>query len=115
MESSCIFCKIAAGEIPAQKVYEDDTVLAFEDIHPCAPVHVLVIPKQHVASVMELNVQNEQMLPALFAAIRRVAEIKGIAQSGFRVVSNVGKDGGQSVEHLHFHVLGGRSFGESFG
>ena len=113
--NDCIFCKIAAGEIPCKKVYEDETVLAFDDINPCAPVHVLVIPKQHIASVLALNPENDAVLPTVFAVIRRVAEIKGVAQSGFRVVSNVGRDGGQSVQHLHFHVLGGRAYGESFG
>ncbi|MDR1821004.1 MAG: histidine triad nucleotide-binding protein [Oscillospiraceae bacterium] len=109
--SDCIFCKIAAGEIPADKVYEDDKVLAFRDNHPRAPTHVLVIPKKHIASLNEASGDNIPDIAAAVAAIPQVAKADGVAESGYRVISNCGEDGGQTVFHLHFHVLGGRSFG----
>ena len=111
---NCIFCKIAAGEIPSQKVYEDDTVLAFKDIAPAAPVHVLVIPKKHVESVAALTNEDNELIAHIFEVIRIVAKEQGL-ENGFRLVSNVGEDGGQTVKHLHFHILGKKSFGESFG
>lgn len=111
---NCIFCKIAAGEIPSQKVYEDDTVLAFKDIAPAAPVHVLVIPKKHEESVAALTNEDNELIAHLFEVIRIVAKEQGL-ENGFRLVSNVGEDGGQTVKHLHFHILGKKSFGESFG
>lgn len=111
MATDCIFCKIVAGEIPATKVYEDDQVVAFNDINPNAPVHVLVIPRKHLASVNDLSAEDSAMLGKLFAAVQHVAEEKGIAESGYRVITNTGKDSGQVVHHLHFHVLGGRPLG----
>lgn len=111
MPADCIFCKIVAGEIPSTKVYEDDQVLAFNDINPVAPVHVLVIPKKHLASVNDLTAQDSTMLGHLFAACQHVAREKGIAETGYRVVTNAGKDSGQVVFHLHFHVIGGKSLG----
>jgi len=111
VSTDCIFCKIAAGEIPATKVYEDDQVVAFEDIQPVAPVHVLVIPRKHLASVNDLHAGDSALLGALFAAIQRVAQEKGVAESGYRVITNAGKDSGQAVFHLHFHVIGGRKLG----
>ncbi|MNK42862.1 HIT-like protein [compost metagenome] len=106
--SDCLFCRIIRGEIPAQLIYEDEHAVAFRDINPQAPVHVLVIPRQHIPSIAHLegDVCNQQM-----AAIRRVAEQEGIAESGFRVVTNHGPDAQQSVFHLHWHVLGGRALG----
>lgn len=104
---NCLFCRIIGGEIPSTKVYEDDKCFAFEDINPQAGVHVLVIPKEHVTSVEEAGMLLPGTLDALFRAIREVARIKGISESGYRVVSNVGEHGAQSVQHLHFHVLGG--------
>ena len=101
----CIFCKIAAGEIPSTKVYEDDTVVAFNDLDPQAPVHVLIIPKEHIASAAEINESNS----AVVAHIFEVAE-KGL-KDGFRIVNNCGDSAGQSVKHLHFHLMGGRDFG----
>jgi len=104
----CIFCKIANGEIPAKKVYEDEHVLAFHDISPIAPVHVLTIPKKHIASALEVGNGDGELLARLHHAIREVAKSTGIAESGFRIISNVGPDGQQTVPHLHFHVIGGR-------
>lgn len=104
----CLFCKIAAGEIPSKKIYEDDRVLAFYDIDPKAPTHFLVIPKEHIGSAMELDEKNAEIVAHCFLVIRKLAsELK--LDKGFRVVNNCGEDGGQTVGHLHFHVLGGRS------
>ena len=108
---NCIFCKIAAGEIPSTKVYEDDQVLAFRDLEPQAPVHILIIPKKHYASILDIPCDATSPLPAMAAAAQKIAQEQGIAQSGFRLVINTGKDGGQSVQHLHMHLLGGREFG----
>lgn len=101
----CIFCKIAAGEIPATVVYEDERVLAFEDLNPQMPVHVLIIPKEHYANIGD-GVPDE-LLGYVFNTVKKVAEIKGIADSGYRVIVNTGSDAQQSVHHLHVHVLGG--------
>lgn len=108
----CIFCKIIAGEIPCTKVYEDEHVLAFKDIHPAAPVHVLVVPKTHVESIHALTPETLPLVMPVHAAIREVAEITGIAQDGYRVIANCGSGAGQTVPHLHYHVLGGRALGE---
>lgn len=105
---NCLFCKIIAGEIPSGKVYEDEDVFAFRDIQPQAPVHVLVVPKRHIASLAACDEAEDRLLAACLRACKKVAETEGIAQSGYRVISNIGKDGCQSVKHLHFHVLGGR-------
>ena len=106
--SDCIFCKIIAGEIPCTKVYESDTVLAFEDINPIAPVHVLVVPKRHVVQADECDVADREMLGDMMLAAGEVARIKGITETGYRLVANNGREGGQEVLHLHMHVLGGR-------
>ena len=111
MPADCLFCKIVAGEIPSTKVYEDDQVLAFNDIYPVAPVHVLVIPKKHLASVNDLSAEDSAMLGHVFAAAQHVAREKGIAESGYRLVTNTGKDSGQVVFHLHYHLIGGKSLG----
>ena len=103
----CIFCKIVAGEIPSTKVYEDETVLAFRDIAPQAPTHILVIPKAHIASVAEINADNSGVVSHIFEVIAKVAEAEGLTD-GYRVVSNCGDHAGQTVHHLHFHILGGR-------
>lgn len=108
----CLFCKIARGEIPSAKVYEDEYVFAFRDIHPQAPVHVLLIPKQHVANLLEGVELHDDMMVHLMEAIAAVAKQEGIDQSGFRVITNCGKDGAQSVKHLHFHLLGGKQLSE---
>ena len=108
--SDCLFCKIIAGEIPSQRVYEDDHIFAFRDIMPQAPVHILIVPREHVASVTELTAENSHLVAKCYEAIVKVAESEGLAD-GFRVITNSGKDGGQTVFHLHFHLLGGRPLG----
>ena len=105
----CLFCKIADGRIPSRKAYEDDEVLAFYDIDPQAPVHVLVIPKRHIHSADALTEADAKTLMAMFAAAKRVAHELGVAESGYRLVTNIGEAAGQSVPHLHLHLLGGRS------
>ncbi len=104
--SGCLFCSIIAGDIPSEKVYEDDTVYAFRDISPQAPVHVLVIPKEHIGSAAQVNKNNSALVAACFEAIAHIAET--LDTGDFRVVSNCGQRAGQSVSHLHFHVLAGR-------
>lgn len=104
----CIFCKIVGGEIPSNKLYEDDLCLAFYDIAPKAPVHFLVIPKKHITSLDAIE-GEEMIVGHVMAVAAALARQEGIAQGGYRVVTNIGQDGGQTVDHLHFHVLGGRS------
>lgn len=106
----CIFCKIAAGEIPSTKVYEDDTIVAFNDLDPQAPVHVLIIPKEHIASAAEINESNSAVVAHIFEVAAKIAAEKGL-KDGFRIVNNCGDSAGQSVKHLHFHLMGGRDFG----
>ena len=106
--SDCLFCKIAQGQIPSNKLFEDDKILAFYDIEPQAPVHFLVIPKAHVESAAALTEQDGEILAHVFATIARLCKELG-CENGYRVVTNVGQDGGQSVKHLHFHVLAKRS------
>ena len=103
----CIFCKIAAGEIPSTKVYEDEKILAFRDIAPMAPTHILVIPKAHIGSVAEITAQNAELVAHIFTIIPQIAKEEGL-ENGYRVVSNCGEDAGQTVHHLHFHILGGK-------
>ena len=110
----CIFCKIVAGKIPCTKVYEDETTLAFNDISPKAPIHVVVIPKKHVSNIMEAA-KDKELLAAAANAVGEVAKVLDIDKNGFRTVANTGHDGGQSVDHFHFHVLAGKAFGENFG
>lgn len=107
----CIFCKIVKGEIPSEKVYEDDNVLAFKDINPAAPIHVLVIPKKHIENVLKIEDGDTEILANIFNGIKKVAKILGIEDDGFRVISNCGKDAGQEVMHLHFHMLAGGKLG----
>lgn len=106
--SDCLFCKIVRGEIPSTKVYEDDKILAFRDIAPQAPVHILVIPKTHIGSVSEVNAGNSGVVAHIFEVIPAIAAAEGLA-NGYRVVSNCGADAGQTVHHLHFHILGGKT------
>ena len=108
--ADCIFCKIIAGDIPSQRVYEDESVFAFRDISPQAPVHILIVPKEHVASTAELTESNSHLVAKCFEAIAKIAGSEGL-DSGFRVITNSGPDGGQTVFHLHFHLLGGRALG----
>jgi histidine triad (HIT) family protein len=105
--ADCLFCKIAAGEILADRVFEDDAVIVFHDINPKAPTHVLAIPRRHLASAADLTDADGDLLAALFGAMRRVAKDGGL--DDYRIISNVGAESGQSVFHLHFHLLGGRS------
>mgnify|MGYP000254160318 FL=1 len=103
----CLFCKIINGEIPSKKLYEDEKILAFYDISPIAPVHFLVIPKQHIASVDAIDADNSAIVAHIFQKLGELAKLAGI-ENGYRVISNCGADAGQTVQHLHFHVLGGK-------
>lgn len=107
----CLFCKIIKGEIPSTKVYEDDKVLAFKDINPAAPIHVLVIPKKHIENVLEIDEENKEIASDIFLAINKIARQLGIDKDGFRIINNCGKDAGQEVMHLHFHILAGGKMG----
>ena len=109
--ADCLFCKIIAGEIPSNKVYEDEYVYAFRDINPQAPVHILVIPKEHIASVGEITPENSVCAAKCMEAVAVIAKQEKL-NSGFRVISNCGEDAGQTVHHLHFHILAGKSMGE---
>lgn len=104
---NCLFCKIIAGDIPSTKVYEDEKILAFRDIAPMAPTHILVIPKVHIPSVDGVNAENSAVVAHIFEAIPKIAAAEGLT-NGYRVVSNCGADAGQTVPHLHFHILGGK-------
>ena len=104
---NCLFCKIVAGDIPSTRVYEDETVLAFRDIAPQAPTHILVIPKAHIGSVAEITAENSAVVAHIFEIIPQIAKAEGL-EKGYRVVSNCGDDAGQTVHHLHFHILGGK-------
>ena len=110
----CIFCKIVNGEIPSNKAYEDDKVLAFYDLEPQAPVHILVVPKEHVASVDEISAENSILVSKIFEAIPEIAKAEGLT-GGYRVITNCGDDACQSVKHLHFHILGGAQLVEKMG
>ena len=109
--NDCLFCRIASGEIPADIVAQDDQVVAFRDIAPKAPTHVLLIPRSHIASAADLTEEHAELLGRLFATAARVAREAGVTERGFRLVTNSGAGAGQSVDHLHFHLLGGRSLG----
>lgn len=111
----CVFCKIAAGEIPSTKVYEDEKVLAFKDINPLAPVHILVIPKTHIESAAAITSENSAVVSYIFEVIAKIVKEQGIDKDGFRVVTNCGENGCQSVKHLHFHILGGRKLDATMG
>ena len=108
---NCIFCKIINGEIPSSKVYEDEYCLAFKDLNPAAPVHVLVVPKTHIESLDHVNQENIDIVSKVVLAIPAVAKAAGV-QNGYRVITNIGEDGGQTVKHLHFHILGGKKLTE---
>lgn len=109
--STCIFCKIVDGTIPAKIIYQDQYAIAFEDVKPQAPVHILVIPKRHFASIQEAGEQERELLGHLLLTCTRIAADKGLPDAGYRLVTNTGRDGGQSVFHLHWHLLGGRPMG----
>ena len=108
---NCIFCKIINKEIPSSIVYEDDKIIAFWDVNPLAPVHILVIPKKHIASLVELSEEDEALVGKIYTVINKIAKQEGIDKDGFRVVVNCGENGGQEVKHLHFHILGGKKLG----
>ncbi len=108
---NCLFCKIANGEIPSKKAYEDDTVFAFYDIEPQAPVHVLIVPKKHYSSVMDVEAADASLFSHMIGVAQKLANELGVSKDGFRLVINTGENGGQSVPHLHIHLLGGRKFG----
>ncbi len=109
--SDCIFCKIANGEIPTKYVYQDDKVAAFNDLNPQAPVHILIVPKQHISSALELNDENSDVVGHIFKVASKIARDMGFDEKGFRLVNNCGEDGGQTVNHMHFHLLAGRNLG----
>lgn len=107
----CLFCKIIDGQIPSTKVYEDEMVYAFLDIEPQAPTHIIIIPKQHIASANELTSENSAVVGRIFEVAAKLAKEHGFAEKGYRIINNCGEDGGQTVGHLHFHVLAGRNLG----
>jgi histidine triad (HIT) family protein len=109
-DPTCLFCRIVAGEIPSDRVHDDDLVIAFRDINPRAPTHILVIPRRHIPSALDLTEADGPMLGRVFAVAAELARSLGIADAGYRLVSNVGRWGGQSVDHLHIHLMGGRAF-----
>jgi histidine triad (HIT) family protein len=110
MRNDCLFCGIADGDIPSDQLHADDLVVAFRDIAPRAPVHVLVIPREHIASAAQLMEGDGPLLGRMFAVAAEVARREGVAEGGYRVTTNIGTDGGQTVRHLHLHVMGGRAF-----
>ena len=107
----CLFCKIIAGEIPSSKVYEDQNIYAFNDINPQAPVHILIVPKEHIESANEINNCNSEYVKYIFEAIPKIATNAGLS-NGYRIITNIGDDGCQSVKHMHFHLLGGKKLSE---
>jgi histidine triad (HIT) family protein len=110
MATDCLFCRIVAGEIPSTKVHDDDQIIAIRDIAPRAPTHILLIPRRHIASALDLTEADSPLVGHMFAVAADLARSEGIAEAGYRLVSNVGRWGGQSVDHLHVHLMGGRAF-----
>lgn len=110
---SCIFCKIANKEIPSDCVYETENIIAFRDLNPQAPVHILIVPKIHIVSMNDINSENSAVVSEIFETVNKIAEQEDIKDSGYRVISNCGEDGCQSVQHLHFHLVGGRKLSET--
>jgi histidine triad (HIT) family protein len=111
----CIFCKIVAGEIPSDSVYQDEEIIAFRDINPQAPVHIVIIPRKHIASLSRLSQSDSALVGRMVAVANKLAEDEGIAEKGYRVVINCGKEGGQLVPHLHMHLVGGRQLSDQVG
>ncbi|MHA6483723.1 histidine triad nucleotide-binding protein [Paenibacillus sp. strain BS8-2] len=107
----CIFCKIIEGSIPSKKVFENDRVLAFQDIQPAAPVHILIIPKKHIPTMNDIAPEDSELIGELFATAKQIAKEQGIDEAGYRLINNVNSDGGQVVYHLHIHLLGGKKLG----
>jgi histidine triad (HIT) family protein len=113
--TDCIFCKIVEGSLPSKKVYESETVVAFWDIQPSAPVHILIIPKKHIPTMNDVTDEDADRMTEILSAARTIAKEHGIAESGYRLVNNCNPDGGQIVYHLHFHLLGGEKLGDAAG
>ena len=113
--SDCIFCRIADGKMKSDILYQDEAVVAFPDINPLAPVHILVVPREHIASLAEMSAEDAALIGGMAKAANQLAKSKGIAESGYRLVINCGKEGGQGVGHLHMHLLGGRQLGSKLG
>ena len=109
--NDCIFCKIVNGQIPSTKVYEDESVIAFKDLNPQAPIHILVVPKKHYNNVLDVE-ENDNIISKIYYAINKIAKQEGFEQEGFRVINNCGKNAGQSVMHMHFHIIAGKKLGE---
>ena len=107
----CIFCKIINKEIPANVVYEDNEIIAFKDINPVAPIHILVVPKKHIKEITDLTEEDENVIGRIYTVINKIAKDNNIDEKGFRVIINCGEDGGQVVKHIHFHLLGGKKLG----
>ncbi len=110
---NCIFCKIGKKEIPSTIVYENESIIAFKDLNPQAPIHILVVPKNHISSINDITQENSSIISEIFLSINEIVEKEGIKESGYRVISNCGNDGCQSVQHLHFHILGGKKLSET--
>lgn len=109
--SDCIFCKIVSGEIPSTKVYEDKDVIAFKDLNPQAPIHILVVPKKHYANVLDVE-ENDNIIAKIYNAINKIAKQENFEEDGFRVINNCGENAGQTVMHMHFHIIAGKKLGE---
>lgn len=110
--ADCVFCKIIKREIPSDIVYEDDRVIAFKDVNPAAPIHILVVPKKHIENLLQVSEDDGDIISYIYKVINKIAIDNNFAQNGFRVIANCGKDSGQEVMHIHFHVLGGRKLGD---
>lgn len=108
----CLFCKIVKGEVPSNKVYEDDEILAFHDINPATPIHILVIPKKHITTHNDLEKEDIELMGKIHMVINQIAEENGFKENGYRLIVNCGENGGQEVKHLHFHILAGKKMGE---
>ena len=108
----CIFCKIINREIPSKIVYEDEKVIAFNDVNPAAPIHILVIPKKHIETLLDVKEEDSELISYIYKIINKIAKENGFAENGFRVIANCGEDSGQEVRHIHFHVLGGKKLGD---
>jgi histidine triad (HIT) family protein len=106
--NDCLFCKIIAGEVPSQKVYETKDIFAFEDVNPVAPAHILIVPKKHLETMLELSEEHRDLIGDIHLAANHIARIRGIAETGYRIVTNCGRDANQTVFHIHFHLIGGR-------
>ena len=111
MEENCVFCKIIKGEIPSDKVYEDEEIIAFKDINPVTPIHILVVPKKHIATLLDVKEEDSYLISKIYQVINKIAKDLGIEENGFRVIANCGKDSGQEVMHIHFHLLAGKKLG----